>query len=236
MKKLTLTIFILIMTVFVAAAQNGMLTEQRSIIQNDFNYKLGNSNQPKNIEGSFYHFTRWNPVTFYIYRMEAPFDGYYGRYNIHLNEFEIMTQQGVKVISGTRVKGYLLKDSLTNKPHSFVNVKEFTVEGPELTGFFELLTTGTSQVAKRTYQTTRKPDYDPVTRTGNTNYVVVTDTELFFINDTRAYKIKGKKKLLAYFGEHAKEMEGYIKENSLSMNENDICTIVNHYNEISKKN
>jgi hypothetical protein len=230
MKNFVIVFFLSSLNISIAAAQ--AMPTQRALLPSDFGQRLPDTSRPPGVDGDFYDDKRWNPVTFYLYSAKEPIEGYYGRYDIYLNEFEIMTQQGVRVISFNRVKAYAMKDSIRGTPHSYVNAKEFS---SSVTGFFEIFSNGPCQLGKRSYITIRKPDYDPVLRIGSQDTKIIKETELYFLTEKESFKIKGKKQFLSHFGDKAKEIESYMKVNGLTMTERDLRMVIDYYNELVGK-
>lgn len=229
MKKISLFIIFSNLLAFLVSAQ-GLNTQRAGI--SDTWQRLPDLNRSPAVEGDFYEDKHWSPLTIYLYSSKELIEGYYGRYDIYLNEFEIMTQQGVKVLSFNKVKAYAMNDSIDGTHHSYVNTKEF---GAAATGFFEIFSNGPYQLGKRVYITIRKPDYDPVLRTGSKEIQILKGNELYLLTEKEAFKVKNKKQFIAQFGDKSKEIESFMKLNGLTMSEKDLRQVIDHYNEMANK-
>jgi hypothetical protein len=177
--------------------------------------------EPGRVIGNTYLSTDWKMTTLLLYDGGKMIEAYPARYEIESDQFEIKTSSGVKVLNGTKVNSFVWVDSLTQFPHYFVNGKDLSNEdGIALSGFFEVLTEGSLSLLSKIKITVKDPTYNAQLDMGNRDTRLNKKTILYYFDRHVVRELPpSKKRLLPIFGEHASEVEDFIKVNKLSLNE-----------------
>lgn len=188
--------------------------------------------EPGRVVGSTYLNEEWKRTTVMMYNVQKMIEGYATRYEIDLNQVEIRTDAGVKVLSGDRVRSFVWVDSLVGTPHYFVNTKDYKVEKDGVKGFFEVLVEGPMTLLVHPYIVVRQPTYDERLDIGERDTRILKKTAFFYMKDDAVRELpSAKRKFLPVFGEHADAVEQFIRTNRLLLNEpNHLKIIFEHYN------
>lgn len=195
--------------------------------------------EPGRVLGDAYLTDDWKRTTFLLYDIDKMIEGYSARYEIELDQFEIKTTAGIKVLSGKRVKSFVLLDSLTKMPHYFVNGRDFKNAGnTPLSGFFEVLAEGELTLLSQTEVAVKKPTYNQALDMGTRDTRLVKRTKFYYIDAEVVSELpSSRKKLLPVFGEDAPEVQSFLKLNSLSLDEpQHLKVLFEHYNDQLARN
>lgn len=187
--------------------------------------------QPGRILGDYYLDTKWNKGSLLIYGNEKVIDGYYIKYDIEGNALEVKVDELTKLISVNKIESVIWYDSLTQVPRAFVNAKEYTENGNQVTGLLEILEDGKIPLAKKTTIWIKRPDYVVAFDVGSQDTKIYKRETIYFLQEKELKEVKKKKDLLAAFGEKSNEMEKYIKVNKLNIREErGLRMAIRHYN------
>jgi hypothetical protein len=193
---------------------------------------------PGKVIGDTYLSTDWKIATVLLYADNKIIEGFPTRYDIGTNELEFNAKNGVKALSGEKVKSFVWIDSQTNTPSYFVNAKEFkNIDNVPFIGFFQILSDGTLPLMKRTKITVKKADYNAALNVGSPDDKILKSEELCYSKENKVFKMPGSnKKAVPVFGDKAAEIKKFIDENSLSVGkEEDLIKIFDHFNSLTKK-
>jgi len=177
--------------------------------------------EPKKLIGNFYLDPKWNKASILLYKNEEIMEGYFVRYNISSNTFELRSENSdeATTIPGLRVRNIVWIDSEHNVPRYFVNGMDFKDEGSPIAGFFEVLVDGKSPLVRRTIASIKESNYNTALMVGNRNDEVVKRFVFYYISGKDVVEIPQKKKgFYAIFGEISEEMETFVNVNQLSVN------------------
>ncbi len=211
-----------------AVGQNLSTASRRNPMFTDLMNGLPIARPVSGVEGDPYLNSIWRRATVKIYDMEEEISSYKVQYNIYFDELAFQLPTGVKAIDGTRVKSFVFTGDTTG---TFINAKAYNMDGTPLRGFFELLVDGPSPLLKKFYVIVKDPDYHPALSSGSRNTRITKHSDLYYAKGEEVYEVKGKKKLLASFGDKADAMEKFMKDNSLYANEErSLIAIFTHYN------
>jgi hypothetical protein len=232
MIKSTLILFAGLLFSSHVVGQNLSAGARRNVLFTDLMNGMPISRPPTGIEGDPYLNPEWRRANVKLYEVDDEITNYKIQYNIHFDELAFQLPTGIKAIDGSRVKKFVFTgDSV----RSFVNAKEYKLDGTPLRGFFEVLVDGPSPLLKKYYVIVKAPDYQPALNSGSRNTKVTKRSDLYFAKGDEVYEVKGRKKLLAAFGDRAPAMEKFMKDNSLFPNdEKSIFTIFTYYNSLLK--
>ena len=187
---------------------------------------------PSNVVGNIYFDERWRPSSFTLYENKETIEGYPIRYNIYFDELDVKTNNGERALASSKVKSFILRDSVTN---SFINAQEYTLDEVPLKGFLEVLVDGPVQLLKRFYLIIKDPDYNPAIGAGSRDTRISMHFDFYYASENKMFEIKGKKKLLASFGNKASEVETFMKANSVSASSPEgMVKIFTYYNSLLK--
>jgi hypothetical protein len=212
--------------------QNLSTASRRNIYTTDLMNGLPIARPVSGIEGDPYLNSEWRRASVKLYDVDEPVDNYKVQYNIHFDELAFNLPTGIKAIDGSRVKSFTFTGDSTE---TFINAKEYKLDGTPLRGFFEVLVDGPSPLLKKYYVIVKAPDYQPALNTGSRNTRITKRSDTFFAKGDELVEVKGKKKLLAAFGDQAGAMEKFMKERALFPNDQaSLITIFTHYNSLLK--
>ena len=185
--------------------------------------------------GDSYLDTHWKKSTILLYEKDKLIEGFPLRYDIFLDELEINARNGIKVLKGNKVKSFVWFDSLTTTPSYFVNGKDYKNEdNVSLTGFFQVLSDGSSPLLKKTNIAIRRADYNVALNVGSPDDKILKKEDFYMLKGSNVIEIpSSKKKMLTLFGDKAEVLEKYIKDNALSTTKEDnLKLIFQHYNSL----
>jgi hypothetical protein len=189
----------------------------------------------KRLIGDGYLDRKWNMASILLYKDEILVEGYPVRYDLLKDELEVDSQRGIKVLEGRRVKSFVWVDSLTQKPVYFINAMQYkNSAGEKSIGFFMVLADGKLPLFKKTAATIKQSNYSAQLNMGNPDDTVLKKEALYYAADGIVYTVpKTKKKLLPVFGNKQKQMEEFIKVNSLDVSTEDgLIKAFTHFNSI----
>ncbi len=190
--------------------------------------------EPKRLLGNFYLDTKWNKASILLYKDDEIIEGYFVRYNINSNNFELRSEDSPEaiIIPGLRVRNIVWIDSKYTVPRYFVNGMDFKEEGVPISGFFEVLVDGKIPLVRRTIASIKESNYNSALMVGNRNDEIVKRFVYYFIQDKNIFTVpKKKKQFFKIFGEKSAEMELFVTENNLNIREaSGLFSIFTHYN------
>ncbi|CAN5490011.1 hypothetical protein BH10BAC4_BH10BAC4_01830 [soil metagenome] len=150
------------------------------------------SRPASNVIGDIYLNSKPNHSTITLYENNQVMEGYLVRYNIYHNELDVTTQNGERALESSRIKSFVLRDLQTN---TFVNARDYNLDGVPFLGFLELLVDGPTPLFKFTYLIIKNPDYQPALNTGSRDTRILKDDKFFYANGKELYETKSKKKI-----------------------------------------
>lgn len=184
------------------------------------NQVFGIPPEPKRLLGNYYLDTKWNKASILLYRDNEVMEGYFVRYNISSNNFELrdIDADQVTVLPGLRVQNLVWVDSEHNVLRYFVNGMDFKEEGSPISGFFEVLVDGQLPLMRRTIATIKQSNYNTALMVGERNDEIVKRNLYYFLRDKEIIAIpKQKKKFYKIFGNKAEEIENFVRENAVNI-------------------
>jgi hypothetical protein len=213
-------------------AQNLSAGSRRNILFTDLMNGLPITRPPSGIQGEPYYSSDWRLTSVEIYDVKEIVNGNYTRYNIYSNELEFRTPAGIKAIGGPRVKNFTFRDTASIR---FTNAAEFKLDGVPLSGFFEVLVDGPAPLFRKYYIIVKPPDYHPALNAGSRDTKLTTHSDLFCGKGEEVFPVKGKKKLMTYFGDKADQVEKFIKDQSVHLgDEAGLKKVFTYYNSLLK--
>ena len=184
--------------------------------------------------GDTYLDTHWRNSHVLLYENDKLIEGFPMRYDIHLDELEFKGKNGIKALAGSKVKSFVLADSITRTPAYFINGKAFRNEsGVPFTGFFQVLTDGSVPLLKKTYIDIKKADYNVALNVGNPDDKILKKNNFYVLKENRVIELPTSRKKFLNIFDHNSTIEEFIKQNGLSTsNEQDLKIILDHYNSV----
>jgi hypothetical protein len=190
--------------------------------------------EPKKLQGNFYLDTKWNKASILLYRDEELIEGYFVRYNINSNNFELRSENAddATTLPGLRVRNIVWIDSEHGVPRYFINGMDFKDEGSPIAGFFEVLVDGKMPLVRRTVASIRESNYNQALMVGEPDDRVVKRYVYYYVEGKNVIEIpSNKKKILPIFGESKTEMEAFADTNNLNLKEaSSLFSLFTHYN------
>ncbi|WP_202949572.1 carboxypeptidase-like regulatory domain-containing protein [Cecembia lonarensis] len=184
------------------------------------NQVFGIPPEPKRLYGNYYLDPKWNKASVLLYRDNELMEGYFVRYNISSNNFELRDAEAdqVTVLPGLRVQNLVWIDSEHNVPRYFVNGMDFKEDGSPISGFFEVLVEGQLPLLRRTIATIKQSNYNEALMIGQRNDEIVKRNTYYYLKEKEVIAIpKQKKKFYKIFGDKAEEIENFVKENAVNI-------------------
>lgn len=178
--------------------------------------------EPKKLQGNFYLDTKWNKASILLYKNEELIEGYFVRYNINSNNFELRSEdsEDATTVPGLRVRNIVWIDSEHGVPRYFINGMDFKDEGSPIAGFFEVLVDGKLPLVRRTIASIRESNYNQALMVGEPDDRVVKRYVYYYIEGKNVIEIPtNKKKIFTIFGENQAEMEAFAESNKLNLKE-----------------
>lgn len=218
---------------FIAEAQNLSPQARRTPKTTDLFNGLPIVRPPAEFVGDIYFNSQWGPATVILYENGDTIKGFDVRYNIYFDEIDFRTQNGERALVTSKVKSFTLQDSLTRQSTEFVNSQEYTIEGVPLIGLFEVLVNGRVPLFKRHTLIVKDPDYHPALNAGSRDIRIFKHSDYYAAFGKELSLVKGKKKVLASFGDKAQAVEAYIKTNKiLVFEQNGLIRVFEFYNSL----
>lgn len=186
---------------------------------------------PGEIIGDTYLDKKWNVARVLLYERDKIIEGYPVRYDIKDDVLEIRSRTQVKVIETRKISTVVWIDSLSGVNRFLVNGRAFPLEGVRLTGLLDVLSDGKMPLLKRTTVVEKDPDYNAALHVGSRDKKLLRKHVFYYSVAGALTKIGSKKALLPAFGDHAAEMETFIKTNKIDLDdERSLTLLFDHYN------
>lgn len=190
--------------------------------------------EPKKLVGNYYLDPKWNRASILLYKNSEVIEGYYVRYNINSNNFEIRREdvEEISVIPGLRIQNIVWYDAENQTARFFVNGMDFKDEGVPISGFFEVLVDGKLPLVRRTIATIKASNYNHALMVGEKDDYIIKRNHYYYIINGEVFPIpKNRKNIYPIFGEKAAEMQDFVKANKLNIKENSsLFSLFTHYN------
>lgn len=189
--------------------------------------------------GDVYLTPDYRITTFWLYEENKVAQGYASRLDLQRNEFDIYMGKGngIKALSGTKVKTLVMADSLTKTPQYYVNGQEFKdKDDTPYVGFFQILSEGEYTLLKMTRVTFKPADHNPTHYTGSKDNRFIKKTEIYVASGAKAYELPNRKTILRMMESHKQEVDKFIKVNEINMSiERHLVALFDYYNSLTKK-
>lgn len=187
------------------------------------------------VKGDVYLMPDYRITTFVLYDNDKLIEGFSSKYDIDKNEFDLMTQQGVRVLPGNKVKSLVWLDSLTKQPQYFFNYQDVMNEdGVPYLGFFQLLSDGPLPLLKKTELIFRKADFNPALNVGSKDHRYIKKPHYYMVKDNIMTALPGRK-IPTVFPDHQQEVQQFVKKNSLDLShEGHLIALFDYYNSLTR--
>lgn len=252
MKKLVYIIFCIVS--FEISAQTTMMQNTKDAINLD-GIKIGQhtstmlygfDTRTTEVQGSYYLDTDWNLATvrFYPKTISTPkgtvkldsLSNIQIRVILQGNDIEFNTPDGIKVISGTFVRGFSLQKPNQLVAKNYISTLDF-VDNYDKTkpSFFEILVDGKTKLLEYIKITTQKPDYNEAFNVGSKDIKIIKEKQLFVNKGKEVLRFSANKKdLFELMADKKTEIEKYVKDNNLALKDRgDLMKIFTYYNSLN---
>lgn len=189
--------------------------------------------------GDVYLTPDYRITTFWLYEENRVAQGYAARLDLQRNEFDVNMGKGngIRALSGSKVKTLVMADSLTKTPQYFVNGQEYTdKDGAPYVGFFQILSEGELTLLKMTRVSFKPADRNPTHQTGSKDNRFIKRTELYYASGNNALELPGRKGILNLMTSHKEEIDKFVKVNEINMSvDRHVVALFDYYNTLTKK-
>lgn len=211
------------------ANQASIQASSEGLGPSDIIYQFASADDRMKIVGDTYYNEHWTKSIIRLYD-DKFIKGYLTRYDIKQNEIEFVFQQGIKVISGNKVKSIEWIDSLSKETSRLFNTKDFTLEGSSFKGFAELIIDGKIPLFKKVILDEIPPTFNSALNVGTKDLTIVKKVKYFFAVYNRVYEVK-KKQTLKSLQPFQPEIQNFCKTESISWtNEQDLKRLFAYVN------
>ncbi len=216
---------------------NRMVLERAALQSGSTNVTFSPASAPPGMVGDVFLNHDFRPSKFILFVDDKVVTGYAARLDLRRNEFDIMTEQGIRALAGSRVKSLEWSDSLTKQPQFFVNASRFNNEdGIPYLGFFQILAEGKLVLLRKTELIFKEADRSPHHNAGNADHRFLKRSALYYVEGDCSLKLPGKRNLLKLFAGKDEEMSKFIKINALDLNQDShIAALFEYYNLLVNK-
>jgi len=205
------------------------LSDKGGLSNSDILY--GIPGDPGSVIGDTYLNKNWNKSTILLYQSETMLEGYPIKYDIKNNLIEIKSASGTKILDIRKIKNIVWIDSVTSVTHYFVNGNEYKIDGVPVSGLLEVVADGSVPLLKKTGVYVKQPTYNAALDVGTKDVKIYQKEEIYYATEGQLTRIKNKKDVLAAAGSRYKEVESFIKKNSINLNkENELRRIFDFLN------
>lgn len=179
----------------------------------------------------------FSDAAFLLFDQEQVVSGYQTKYDIQKDDFYLLQNRVIRVLEGSRVRNFVLVDSITKARHQFISGKLLKDEtGAPLLGFFEVLSDGKMALLKKTEIEIKAPDFHPALNVGSKDHRVVKHQLLFYAREGVVGKVPSGKKILMLFPGQEETMAKFIKVNNLDLkSESHLKGLFDHYQALAKE-
>jgi len=166
-----------------------------------------------------------------LYAPNKPLEGCRVRYDIQSDALEISARNGVRILTGSKVKSFVWIDEETGSPSYFVNGKELS---KSFNGFFKVLVDGQRPLFERVDLDVKKADYNIQLNVGSLDDKILKKTKYYTSENGELIELpSSRRKLLHFFSDRDDEMALFMKDNNLTPKKGDELAIVfRHYNQL----
>jgi len=200
------------------------------------NAVYGIPSEPKKLIGDFYLDPNWSKSSILLYEKMEVMEGFFVRYNINSNMFEIRAEDSdqVRIVPGLKIRNIVWIDAQHKIPRYFVNGMDLKEEGTPISGFFEVLVDGEVPLVRRTKAIIKEANYNTALMIGEKDDKIIKRDTYYYIQGKNLYEIpKNKKKVLSVFGEKEAEMTAFATDNSVNLKEiSSLFVLFTQYNSL----
>jgi hypothetical protein len=187
---------------------------------------------PAKVIGDVYFDSHWGKSSIELTEGNRTIEGYYCRYDIQNNHFEILRGKEIRAIPGQKIKDVVWIDSLTNQPRLLANFTNYEYNEAPLTTFAEVLSDGEFKLLKRIALEILRPDFSPALNIGSKDFRIIKTVEYYYTIDKTLYKVKNAKSLQPLETTVPdKKLKEFIKRESINIkSEEGLKKIFNYLN------
>lgn len=179
----------------------------------------------------------FSDAAFLLFDQEQVVSGYQMKYDIQRDDFYLLQNRVVRVLEGTKVRNFVMIDSLSRSRMQFINGRLLKDEaGAPLSGFFEVLTDGKLALLRKTDIEILAPDFHPALNVGSKDHRVVKRQVLFYAREGVVGKLPAGKKIYVLFPGQEEKMAGFVKVNKLDLKSDvHLKSLFDHYHTLVKE-
>ena len=176
---------------------------------------------------------RWNQGSIVLLTGDT-IQNYPLMYNLLTRNVEVKTEQTVKVVPIDDVKQFYWLDN--GQRLTFINGSGYTIGGAPVVGYYQVLAEGNLNLFKKHHLTVQKANYRPELDVGFTENRLIKTVKYFVATGKNLYELKNSKRVFDHFRQHQHTIKKFVRREGLNpKREDDLITIVQYYNEQSRK-
>ena len=176
---------------------------------------------------------RWNQGSIVLLTGDT-IQNYPLKYNLSTRNVEVKTEQLVKVVPIGDVQQFYWLDN--DQRLTFINGSGYTLGGAPVGDYYQVLAEGTLNLFKKHHLAVQKANYRPELDVGTAEDRLVKTVKYFIATGNALQELKNNKKIFDHFRQHRATVKKFAKREDLNpKREDDLITIVQHYNEQSRK-
>lgn len=186
------------------------------------NAVYGIPSETKKLIGDFYLDPNWSKASILLYDKMEVMEGFFVRYNINSNMFEIKAEDSdqVRIIPGLKIRNIVWIDAQHRIPRYFVNGMDLKEDGTPISGFFEVLVDGEMPLVRRTKAIIKESNYNTALMIGEKDDQIIKRDTYYYIQGKDIIEIpKNRKNLMPVFGGNASEMTAFASQNKVNLKE-----------------
>ncbi len=182
-------------------------------------YQFASADDKMKVLGDTYYDIHWAKSSILLLDSKM-INGYLARYDIRQNEFEFRFQNGVKVVSGNKVKNFVWIDSLSGQAKQLVNTQEHLLNSAPFNGVAELLVDGKASLFKKITLDEIPPTFNSALNVGSKDYTIVKKVKYFFSIDNNIQELK-KRQAIKSLQLIQPDIENFCKKESINWTKED---------------
>lgn len=156
-------------------------------------------------------------------------NGYPIKYDLLHYRLEISTADGIKLVYYKDIKKFDWYDIGENKKRYFVSGDSFNIDGVKAEGIYEAVYDASPGLYKKTELKIKEATYIPTHNAGSQEDEYVQDETVFIEVNGELHPANSKKQIMEIFGDSKDQIKAYMKENKLSLKEQDDLILVLQY-------
>jgi hypothetical protein len=167
------------------------------------------------IEGDPFWNNGWLLSSIQLYDDDKLYDGYWLRYDLYNDVFQVKVDDFVMALPGVKVYSVIGGTEEARDENLFINAKEFSLKGVNQKGLFEVLEADSVMLLRKTQVEILKPDYNAALNVGHKSARIVKKDLFFYNNGSELVRIKSEKDLYSLYGNSKATMQHFTQAENI---------------------